>query len=200
MRSSRRASGPTGTRWRSGTTSSPMRRTSRTPSASPSGSRPRSLASAASRSHRRTAWRSPCGGCWRPPACATFPQDLRATSSSAGRTGAPSFGEVWPAFRSFIGDDVLIAHNGQRFDVPVLRRLAAGREGGGVDSLAFYDTLPLVRSLSRDSGKLEDLALRFGIDGGRAHHALDDAGTLARGYHELEGQRGNRARQAGVGD
>src|SRR3989441_7020603 len=75
--------------------------------------------------------------------------------SDADVAGAPSFGEVWPAFRSFIGDDVLIAHNGQRFDVPVLRRLAAGRGGGGGGSLPFYDTLPPVRSPSRDSGKLE---------------------------------------------
>ena len=107
---------------------------------------------------------------------------------------ARSFGEVWPEFRAFIGDDILIAHNGQHFDIPVLRRLAAGRDG--VDSLVFYDTLPLVRSLSRDSGKLEDLALRFGIDGGRAHHALDDAVTLARVYRELERRRGIRARKA----
>src|SRR5207248_6733749 len=83
---------------------------------------------------------------------------------------------------------------GQHFDIPVLRRLAAGRDG--VDSLVFYDTLPLVRSLSRDSAKLEDLALRFGIDAGRAHHALDDAVTLARVYRELERQRGIRARKA----
>jgi DNA polymerase III epsilon subunit family exonuclease len=108
--------------------------------------------------------------------------------------GAPSFAEVWPAFRAFIGDDVLIAHNGQHFDIPVLRRLAAGQDG--VDGLVFYDTLPLVRSLSRDSAKLEDLALRFGIDGGRAHHALDDAVTLARVYRELERQRAIRARKA----
>src|SRR5213082_3049857 len=100
---------------------------------------------------------------------------------------ARPFAEVWPEFRAFIGDDVLIAHNGQHFDIPVLRRLAAGREG--VDTLVFYDTLPLVRSLSRDSAKLEDLALRFGIDRGRAHHALDDAVTLARVYRELERQR-----------
>jgi superfamily I DNA/RNA helicase len=65
-----------------------------------------------------------------------------------------------------------------------------------VDSLVFYDTLPLVRSLSRDSAKLEDLALRFGIDAGRAHHALDDAVTLARVYRELERQRAIRARKA----
>src|SRR2546426_165936 len=108
--------------------------------------------------------------------------------------GARSFAEVWPEFRAFLGDDVLIAHNGQHFDIPVLRRLAAGRDG--VDSLVFYDTLPLVRSLSRDSAKLEDLALRFGIDAGRAHHALDDAVTLARVYRELERQRGIRARKA----
>src|SRR5437773_6677695 len=107
---------------------------------------------------------------------------------------APPFPEVWPAFRAFIGDDVLIAHNGQHFDIPVLRRLAAGQDG--VDSLVFYDTLPLVRSLSRDSAKLEDLALRYGIDAGRAHHALDDAVTLARVYRELERQRAIRARKA----
>src|SRR5438876_6569659 len=107
---------------------------------------------------------------------------------------ARPFAEVWPEFRAFIGDDVLIAHNGQHFDIPVLRRLAAGREG--VDTLVFYDTLPLVRSLSRDSAKLEDLALRFGIDAGRAHHALEDAVTLAQVYRELERQRGIRARKA----
>jgi DNA polymerase III epsilon subunit family exonuclease len=107
---------------------------------------------------------------------------------------APQFAAVWPPFRSFVGDDVLIAHNGQHFDIPVLRRLAAGMEG--VDSLDFYDTLPLVRSLSRDSAKLEDVATRFGIDTGRGHHALDDAVTLALVYLELERRRVVRARKA----
>ena len=111
---------------------------------------------------------------------------------------APSFAQVWPEFRAFVGDDVLIAHNGQHFDIPVLRRLAAGL--AGMDSLAFYDTLPLARSLSRDSAKLEDLALRFGIDAGRAHHALDDAITLARVYRELERRRAIRARKAVLGN
>ena len=107
---------------------------------------------------------------------------------------APAFGEVWPRFRAFVGDDVLIAHNGMNFDVPVLRRLAAGRDG--VDTLAFYDTFPLVRSLSQDSAKQEDIAHRFGIDCGRAHHALDDAITLAHVYRELQKLRGVRARKA----
>jgi len=107
---------------------------------------------------------------------------------------ARSFAEVWPEFRAFVGDDILIAHNGQRFDVPVLRRLAGGLDG--VESLVFYDTYPLVRSLSQDSPKQEDIAHRFGIDAGRVHHALDDAVTLARVYRELERQRGIRARKA----
>ena len=107
---------------------------------------------------------------------------------------AAPFSEVFTQFRAFVGSDVLIAHNGMKFDVPVLRRLATGRDG--VDTLAFYDTFPLVRSLSQDSGKQEDIAHRFGIDCGRAHHALDDAITLAHIYRELQKLRAARARKA----
>jgi len=110
--------------------------------------------------------------------------------TDADVAAAPPFAEVLPQFLAFVGNDILVAHNGQKFDIPVLRRL------GNVDHLVFYDTLPLVRSLSQDSGKLEDLAARFGIDTGRAHHALDDACTLARVYLELEKQRVIRARKA----
>ena len=107
---------------------------------------------------------------------------------------AAPFSAVYPQFRSFVGSDILIAHNGQKFDIPVLKRLAAGREGG--DDLVFYDTLPLVRSLSQDSAKQEDLAHKFGIDTGRAHRALDDAIALARIFRELEKLRAARARKA----
>ncbi|HEX9293535.1 MAG TPA: UvrD-helicase domain-containing protein [Gemmatimonadales bacterium] len=114
--------------------------------------------------------------------------------TDADVAGAPPFHEVFPQFRAFVGDDVLIAHNGMKFDVPVLRRLAAGRDG--VETLTFYDTFPLVRSLSQDSPKQEDIAHRFGIDCGRAHHALDDAITLAQVYRELQKLRTVRARKA----
>jgi len=114
--------------------------------------------------------------------------------TDADVANAAPFSEVFTQFRAFVGSDVLIAHNGLKFDVPVLRRLAAGRDG--VDTLAFYDTFPLVRSLSQDSGKQEDIAHRFGIDCGRAHHALDDAITLAHIYRELQKLRAARARKA----
>ncbi len=126
------------------------------------------------------------------------PISARATEvhgyADADVASAPPFSAVFPLFLSFVGSDILVAHNGQKFDIPVLRRLAAGQ--GGVDTLVFYDTLPLVRSLSQDSGKLEDVARRCGIDCGRAHHALDDACTLALVYRELEKQRVLRARKA----
>jgi DNA polymerase III epsilon subunit family exonuclease len=126
------------------------------------------------------------------------PISLRATEihgyTDADVKDAPPFHAVFTQFHAFIGSDILVAHNGQKFDIPVLRRLAAGH--AGVDDFVFYDTLPLVRSLSQDSGKLEDVALRCGIDVGRAHHALDDACTLALVYRELEKQRVIRSRKA----
>ena len=114
--------------------------------------------------------------------------------TDADVAGATPFHEVFTQFHAFVGSDILIAHNGQHFDIPVLKRLAAGRDG--IETLVFYDTLLLARSLSRDRASQEDLAHRFGIDGGRAHHALDDAVTLAHVYRELEKQRAVRARKA----
>ena len=55
-----------------------------------------------------------------------------------------------------MGGDLLVAHNGHTFDVPVLRRLAAGLPG--LEELVFFDTLPLARSLmDRERRSLEDL-------------------------------------------
>ena len=107
---------------------------------------------------------------------------------------APPFAVIWPEFREFVGSDVLVAHNGQRFDVPVLRRSA--KSLGGIDTLVFFDTLPLARSLYQDSARLIDLAARFTIDTGRAHHALDDAETLAAVFRELGKQKVIRSRKS----
>ncbi|KPK78373.1 MAG: hypothetical protein AMS25_15730, partial [Gemmatimonas sp. SM23_52] len=109
---------------------------------------------------------------------------------------APTLQEVWPRFRAFAGDSVLVAHNGHRFDVPVLRRLV-GRFAD-VHELIFFDTLPLARSLFRESARLTDLAERFEIRKGRAHHALDDAVTLAHVFGRLSQQQRMRARKAAL--
>lgn len=96
---------------------------------------------------------------------------------------APTFPEIWPRFREFVRSDLLVAHNGIRFDVPVLKRMAQGLPN--LDTLVFYDSYPLARDLLRSSHRLPDLAHRFQIDTGRSHHALDDARTLAAVFAEL---------------
>ena len=107
--------------------------------------------------------------------------------------GAPTLGEVWPRFRAFVGSDLLVAHNGQEFDVPVLRRLCEGF--AGIDDLIFYDTLPLARSLVEGSARLTELAVRFNVEVGRAHHAFDDAYMLAGVVPALNELRLRRARK-----
>jgi superfamily I DNA/RNA helicase/DNA polymerase III epsilon subunit-like protein len=106
---------------------------------------------------------------------------------------APTLTEVWSRFRAFVGNDLLIAHNGQEFDVPVLRRLCDGF--AGLDDLIFYDTLPLARSLVEGSAKLTELAARFNVEVGRAHHAFDDAYMLAGVVPALNELRLRRARK-----
>jgi DNA polymerase III epsilon subunit-like protein len=106
--------------------------------------------------------------------------------------GAPQLTDVWAQFREFVGSDVLVAHNGQEFDVPVLRRTCEGLPG--LDELVFYDTLPLARSLMDGSVKLTHLAQKFNVEVGRAHHAYDDAFMLAGVVPKLNELRLRRSR------
>jgi DNA polymerase III epsilon subunit family exonuclease len=110
--------------------------------------------------------------------------------------GAPRFADVWAQFRAFVGDHVLVAHNAQHFDIPVLKRATSGLTG--VTDLTFYDTLPLAKSLFRESARLVDLAKRFGVPTGRSHHALDDAETLAQTLQHLSRVRIARSRKAAL--
>jgi DNA polymerase III epsilon subunit family exonuclease len=109
---------------------------------------------------------------------------------------APPLEQVWPEFAAFAGDDVLVAHNGLAFDVPVLRRQAG--EFADVSNLVFFDTLPLARSLFKESARLTDLATRFGVAIERAHHALDDAVALAHVFRGLSELKRVRARKASM--
>ncbi|MCC6417488.1 MAG: UvrD-helicase domain-containing protein [Gemmataceae bacterium] len=114
--------------------------------------------------------------------------------TDADLRGQPTLAEIWPRFREFVGDRVLVVHNGHRFDVPVLQRLTAGL--GGLEGLVFFDTLTLARNLFPDGSlRLEDLAVRFGVDAGRSHHALDDSLCLAGVFERLQAERARRSRQ-----
>jgi superfamily I DNA/RNA helicase/DNA polymerase III epsilon subunit-like protein len=97
--------------------------------------------------------------------------------------GAPYFEGIWKQFRDFCGADVLVAHNGYKFDFPILRRMAQKLPRG--NDFSTYDTLPLARKLHSTSRKLEHLANRYGIHPGQSHSALDDCRTLAKLFPAL---------------
>jgi DNA polymerase III epsilon subunit-like protein len=103
--------------------------------------------------------------------------------SESDVAGAPYFENVWPAFRDFCGSDILVAHNGYRFDFPILRRMSAKLPRGS--DFSTYDTLPLAATLFSTSRSLGNLARHYGIHTGQAHRALDDARALAQLLPEL---------------
>ena len=105
---------------------------------------------------------------------------------------APRFQEVWPAFREFCGGDIVIAHNGYRFDFPILERMSGGH------GLVTYDTLVLARELRPGSRRLADLAEHYGIPAGHAHRALDDSVALAQVFLRLDGERLQRSRKTAL--
>lgn len=108
---------------------------------------------------------------------------------------APRFEDVWASFRGFCGTDVLVAHNGYRFDFPILDRMSAPLGG---HAFVTYDTLVLARELHPGSRRLSDLADRFGIPKGQSHRALDDSETLANVFVRLERERVARSRKTAL--
>lgn len=108
---------------------------------------------------------------------------------------ARPFTDVWPEFREFCGSDTLVAHNGYRFDFPILERMAQPLGG---HSFVTYDTLVLARDLHPGSRKLEDLAHRFGVPVGHAHRALDDSRALAGVFLRLDQDRLTRSRKTAL--
>ncbi len=129
----------------------------------------------------------------------TRPISPRATEthgySDEDLVGQPSLAAIWPAFRAFVGDSLLIAHNGYGFDVPVLKRLTA--EWDGFAGLTYYDSVPFARHVIREGGlKLGDLAARFGIPTGRSHRALDDCRCLAAVFERLQEEHVRNARKS----
>jgi DNA polymerase III epsilon subunit family exonuclease len=110
-----------------------------------------------------------------------------------------TFAEIWPDFRRFIGDAVLIAHNGQNFDVPILQRLT--KPWDGLNGVSFFDSLPFARHLfPAGSISLQNLGARFGVETGRSHHALDDVLCLAAVFEKLQDERLRRGRVTCLGN
>lgn len=118
--------------------------------------------------------------------------------SEAEVATAPHFEEIWERFRQFCGKDVLVAHNGNQFDFPIIRRQVADLDLQGVEQFTTYDTLPLARELFEGSAKLEDLAKILGVDAGQSHRALDDTRALAHVFLGMNDRKVEKARKTAL--
>jgi DNA helicase-2/ATP-dependent DNA helicase PcrA len=118
--------------------------------------------------------------------------------SEAEVADAPHFEEIWARLRDFCGKDVLVAHNGNQFDFPIIRRMASELGLEGADAFTTYDTLPLARELFEGSAKLEDLAKGLQVDAGQSHRALDDTRTLAHVFLGMNARKIEKARKTAL--
>lgn len=86
----------------------------------------------------------------------------------------PDIAAVWPAFREFVGDSVLVAHNAP-FDIGFLSATSTRLTGRELDNHQLC-TLKLARILLPDLARrgLEALAAHFGIPHADRHRALGD--------------------------
>ena len=91
---------------------------------------------------------------------------------------APLFPEAIASFLSFVGEDMLVAHNAN-FDIGFIRHFA--EEAGLPFTNTYMDTLALSRFLNSDlkSHKLDVLAKYYELGEFNHHRACDDAEMLA---------------------
>lgn len=98
---------------------------------------------------------------------------------------APGIDAVWHEFRDFVGNDLLLAHNGYAFDFRIIDRMARELEEPRVSTVR-YDSLILARILFPEaSNSIDALADRFHLDTGTRHRALDDVIVLHEIFQHL---------------
>jgi superfamily I DNA/RNA helicase len=104
--------------------------------------------------------------------------------------------EVWADFCDFVGAAPLVAHNGQRYDFRVLRRLA---ETHNADArwATTYDLLPAAHELFPDLRRYDAAHLRKTLlddDTDTAHRALADCEDQQRILERLQDERARQHR------
>jgi superfamily I DNA/RNA helicase/DNA polymerase III epsilon subunit-like protein len=101
---------------------------------------------------------------------------------------APGPADVLPDLLRFLGEDIIVGHFAQAFDVQIIRRVA--RELGLIPpDNAVLDTCMLAQRLLPDAAhSLQALARHFALTTIQTHRAGDDAALTAAVLHELLGE------------
>ena len=104
--------------------------------------------------------------------------------------------EVWADFCDFVGAAPLVAHNGQRYDFRVLRRLAETHDANA-QWATTYDLLPAAHELFPDLRRYDAAHLRKTLlddDTDTAHRALADCEDQQRILERLQDERARQHR------
>jgi DNA helicase-2/ATP-dependent DNA helicase PcrA len=105
--------------------------------------------------------------------------------SNADVESAPSIEEIWPKFEKFIGDSILIAHNGYAFDFKIMDRTVKELKKPKPKNIR-YDSLILARNLFPNAqNSIDGLVDRYKLNAGQRHRALDDVSVLHEIFQKL---------------
>lgn len=99
---------------------------------------------------------------------------------------APDIERVLPLFADFIGNDVIMGHNINRFDMPIIRRYFSMLLDRNVENKTF-DTLPYakMRFDSDTSCSLQNLSLFFKLNTEGEHRSIADCYLTKAVYERL---------------
>ena len=111
--------------------------------------------------------------------------------SNAHVQNAPRAGDALLSFSRYVGDATLIAHNGQRFDMPFIRE-SCTRHALPVRPISFIDSMAFSRKLwgGRGGHGLDAVMsrLQLSANGARRHDARGDVQILAEAVRRMWGQ------------
>lgn len=107
---------------------------------------------------------------------------------------APKVTDALVSFSRFVGDATLIAHNGQRFDMPFIRESCA-RHGLPTRTVSFIDSMFFSRKIwgGRGGHGLDAVMERLKLSGlgARRHDARGDVQILAEAVRRMWKQLGS---------
>jgi DNA helicase-2/ATP-dependent DNA helicase PcrA len=99
---------------------------------------------------------------------------------------APTIEVFWPKLLDFIGNSIIIAHNGYNFDFPILDRYSKTISGNKLSN-SRIDTLVIARNLfPGKSNSIDALMQRFDLQVKNRHRALDDVLVLGKILKNLQ--------------
>jgi DNA helicase II / ATP-dependent DNA helicase PcrA len=91
---------------------------------------------------------------------------------------SPTLADYWKKFVDFIGDDLIIAHNGYAFDFAILDRFSKKIRGKKLHNIKL-DSLAMAQNLfPNQSNSIDALVGKFHLNAGTRHRALDDVKVL----------------------